>query len=341
MQRDNVRRSEDQRAPQNLPIENELKIKRVYQTEPIDPTCWAYMRALRTFGATKRVYPQNPYVEVYQLQPNVFGLLTENADGMGDPWMYLIIGPERAMLIDTGFGIGDLKALCSVLTGNKELIVVNTHGHPDHAGGNAQFGRVYCHEYDTPAIEDQNGRMWDYLFEHGDREKGRCIWAEFDRNDIIPFTPFEVVGCPDGFCFDLGGGHTVELVHMGGHTPGSCGFLDHGTKSLFTGDDLLSMRVGIGAAAPDALHRECASVNTLRDAFRKLAARKTEFSHIYPGHFVTDLENTTVDSMLAACEAICDDPVNGASYQVTGPHGTQLFRYVEGLGTIAYPAERV
>ena len=341
MQRDTLRKPKDQWPPQNLPIENELKIKRVYQTEPVDLTSWAYMRALRTFGTTKRVYPQDPYVEVYQLQPNVFGLLTENADGMGDPWMYLIVGPERAMLIDTGFGIGDLKTLCSILAEDRELIVVNTHGHPDHAGGNAQFGRVYCHEYDVPMLEAQDERMWDYLFEYGDREKGRCIWAEFDRNDIIPFAPFEAVGCPDGFQFDLGGGHTVELVHMGGHTPGSCGFLDHGTKSLFTGDDLLSMRVGIGAAAPNAAYREYASVHTLRDAFQRLAARKAEFSHVCPGHFATDLENTAVDSMLAACEAICNDPAGSASYQKADLWGTQLLRYVEGLGTISYCEENV
>ena len=334
--RDTERRLEDQRCTQNPPIDNELAIKRIYQTEPIDATCWAYMRALRQFGATKKVFPVNHYVEVYQLQPNVFGLLTESADGMGDPWMYLIVGPEKAMLIDTGFGIGDLKGLCETLAPGKELIVVNTHAHPDHAYGNAQFDRVYCHEFDVLMMEGQNAHMWDYLFEHGDREQGRCIWAEFDRNDIIPFCPFEIIGCPDGHEFDLGGGHIVELIHMGGHTAGSCGFLDKTTKSLFTGDDLLSMRVGIGAADLGAPHSQYMTVSALRDSFERLSARKAEFTHVYPGHFVTDLENTTVDAMLAACNAICADPIGSASYSMKNPMGKQLFRYVEGLGTIAY-----
>ena len=329
--RDTERRPEAERAPQNLPIENELKIKRVYQTEPIDPTSWAYMRALRQFGATKKVYPVDPYVEVYQLQENVYGLLTENADGMGDPWMYLVVGPEKALLIDTGFGIGDLKGLCDTLTGDKELIIANTHSHPDHAGGNAQFDRVYCHESDAPALEAQNENMWDYLFEHGDRKSGRGIWSEFDEKDIIAFTPFETVACPDGYKFDLGGGHTVELVHLGGHSPGSCAFLDPTTESLFTGDDLLSMRVGVFGGG----HKH-ATIGTMRAGFERLAARKSEFKHVYPGHFVTDLENVTVDAMLDACNAICTDPEGNASYKVEGPRGTQLFRYVEGLGTIAY-----
>lgn len=341
MQRDTYRRPKKERCPQNLPINNELKIKRVYQTEPIDVTSWAYMRALRQFGSTKKVYPVDPYVEVYQLQPNVFGLLTENADGMGDPWMYLVIGPEKAMLIDTGFGIGNLKGLCEMLAPGKKIIAANTHGHPDHAGGNAQFGKVYCHEYDVPMLEAQNPHMWDYLFEHGDREQGQCIWAEFDRADIIPFCPYEIVGCSDGHQFDLGGGHIVELIHMGGHTSGSCAFLDYGTDSLFTGDNLLSMRVGVGAAPADAPHAEAMTIGTLRTAFEHLSARKSEFAHVYPGHFATDLENTSVDAMLEACSAICTDPVGNASYQAETPRGTQLFRYVEGLGIIACSEQNV
>lgn len=332
MIRDKVRRPESERCPQNIPIDNELKIKCVYQTEPIDTNCWAYMRALRRIGCTKQVYPINPYVEVYTLSDNVFGLLTENADGMGDPWMYLIVGPRRAMLIDTGFGIGDLKGLCNTLTGGKELIVVNTHVHPDHAGGNAQFDMVYCHALDVPALERQNPQMWNYLFENGDR-RGRPIWSEFDERDIIPFSPYKIIACSDGFCFDLGDGYEMELVHLGGHTPGSCALLDKTGKGLYTGDDLLSMRVGIMGGP--------GSVRTMRDAFQRLAQRKAEYLHVYPGHFITDLENSAVDAMLEACNAICADPVVNSSYHIESPRGVQYFRYVEGLGTIAYTDDSI
>ena len=56
--------------------------------------------------------------------------------------MFLIEGDEKAMLIDTGAGIGDLKAQVEKLT-DKPLIVVNTHGHVDHTGGNMQFDEVW------------------------------------------------------------------------------------------------------------------------------------------------------------------------------------------------------
>lgn len=44
--------------------------------------------------------------------------------------MYVINGTERALLLDTGLGLTDLKVL--KLCGEKSLIVVNTHAHVDH-----------------------------------------------------------------------------------------------------------------------------------------------------------------------------------------------------------------
>ena len=95
----------------NRPIASCMKGTRLVQRESIDATSWAFMKMLREQDRTKKVYPVDPYVEVYQFRDNLYGLLTESADGMGDPWMYLLIGPEKAMLVDTGFGIGNLKGL--------------------------------------------------------------------------------------------------------------------------------------------------------------------------------------------------------------------------------------
>ena len=45
--------------------------------------------------------------------------------------MFLLKGTERALLIDTGVGMTDLKKLISWLT-PLPYDVVLTHGHPDH-----------------------------------------------------------------------------------------------------------------------------------------------------------------------------------------------------------------
>ncbi len=332
-EKEHFRIPEEQRCRQNFPLPSQVQTRRVYQVEPISDTCWAYMKLLRERDKTKTVYDIDPYVEVYQFRENIYGFLMESLDGMGDVWMYLVVGPERALLVDTGFGLGDLKGLCDKLTGGKELYVVNTHCHFDHAYGNSQFDRIYCHEYEVPSMQALDEHLWDYLFEEG---TGRCIWTEFDRADLIGFRPYEIVGCPDGYTFDLGGGHEVELVHLGGHTPGHAGYLDKKDKVFFAGDDIVSMRVGIGSVGPDNPCSACASVATMGAAMQRLAARMDEFDHVFSGHFVTDLENVAVQHMAEACARALYDPEHGWVSREETPRGIQYQTYVEGLGTLAY-----
>ncbi|MBR4609455.1 MAG: MBL fold metallo-hydrolase, partial [Erysipelotrichaceae bacterium] len=301
---------EEERCYQNPPIKNDLKAERVYQKEPIDSTCWAYMKMLRESNRTKKVYDVNPYVEVYQFRENVYGLLSISADGGGDPWMYLINGKDKAMLIDTAFGIGSLKALVRQLVGDKPLIVVNTHNHYDHAYGNAEFDEVYCHEYEVQFLEKQDEHIWDYLFENGN---GRCIWTECDRIDLIHFKPYRIIGVKDGYRFDLGDDHIVELVHLGGHSCGHSGFLDYKNRIFFTGDDIVSMRIGIGGPRDGFAHGECSTVSFMYQQFKKLQQKASFFDSVFTGHFVTDLEAKTVDYVTEACEKICQDPIGNAS----------------------------
>ena len=206
------------RNKQMWPIKSQLKSKRIKFDVAQNQISWAYMKELREHNKTRKIYPVNPYVEVYQFRDNLYGLFTENCDGMGDVWMYLTIGPEKAMLIDTAYGLGDIKGLVDEITGGKELIVVNTHEHYDHAYGNCRFDKVYCHEYLVPYLNNQNEHMWDYLFD----AFGNNIWLEFDRNDLPKFKKYEIAGVKDGHKFNLGGDYEVELVFHGRSCSRTC-----------------------------------------------------------------------------------------------------------------------
>ena len=50
-------------------------------------------------------------------------------------YCFLLEGDERALLIDTVYGRGDFPNILKKLT-DKPIILVNTHGHYDHTGGN-------------------------------------------------------------------------------------------------------------------------------------------------------------------------------------------------------------
>lgn len=80
--------------------------------------------------------------------------------------MYVINGTERALLLDTGLGLTDLKEEVLKLCGEKSLIVVNTHAHVDHNSGNYQFEEVCVGRYDEPfshQIVDQELREMSEL----------------------------------------------------------------------------------------------------------------------------------------------------------------------------------
>lgn len=65
-------------------------------------------------------------------------------DEFGTDIIYLVEGKEKAAVIDTGAGFGNLKHVIETLT-DLPYVVLNTHGHVDHAGGNHAFeiGRAH------------------------------------------------------------------------------------------------------------------------------------------------------------------------------------------------------
>ena len=67
--------------------------------------------------------------------------------GVANVYMFLIVGEEKALLVDTGYSITDAVRFVRKVT-PLPLILVNTHGHFDHIGGNADIGEAYLSEAD-------------------------------------------------------------------------------------------------------------------------------------------------------------------------------------------------
>ena len=72
-----------------------------------------------------------PWFEVYEVAPRVFAIYEPGQ--FEEVISYLIVGSERALLFDTGLGIGDMRRVASELT-SLETIVLNSHTHYDHVG---------------------------------------------------------------------------------------------------------------------------------------------------------------------------------------------------------------
>lgn len=149
----------------------------------------------------------------------------------------LIVGEEKALLFDTGYGIGDLKQVVEAIT-DLPIIVVNSHGHLDHMGGNYQFNQIHIHEEDISLMK---GILLS---------NKRKLTVDNYRNNIgIPkdFKEEEYVGrdynidfipVNEGEIFNLGG-YELEVVYSKGHTAGCISLIERKNKLLLSGDMIL------------------------------------------------------------------------------------------------------
>lgn len=130
---------------------------------------------------------------------------------------YLVVGEEKAALIDTLNGLEDLREIVRELT-DKEIIVINTHGHCDHIWGNIFFDSAYLHPADLEIA------------------KMMCEMPEFvERSSMFGKQMPEFLPMKEGDAFDLGG-LTLKVYECPGHTPGSVLLLLEEDRLLFTGD---------------------------------------------------------------------------------------------------------
>lgn len=60
------------------PYKSQLKATRIKFDVPQNQISWAYMKEVRENNKTRKVYPINPYVEVYQYRDNLYELFTQN-----------------------------------------------------------------------------------------------------------------------------------------------------------------------------------------------------------------------------------------------------------------------
>jgi glyoxylase-like metal-dependent hydrolase (beta-lactamase superfamily II) len=318
---------------QMWPINGASKAKRLKWNSPQNQISWAYMKMLREGNKTMKVYDINPYVEVYQFYDNLYGLFNQNCDGAGDVWMWLIIGPKKAMLIDTANGLGDMKGLVDEITGGMPLIVANTHIGPDHVLGNCRFDKVYCHEYDWESIKNKcKPGAWDYLFD----KNGNNIWLQFDKKDLPVYKDYELIAVKDGCTFNLGGDYEVELVWTAGHAAGHAMYLDKKSRYLFAGDDVCSDIIGCGRGSG-----KYGNLTTYRDCLIKLVARLDEFDYIFPGHFMVNLENHLLVNILETLNQVIADPDCYDYKDVhflasNGRKQERMFKFIKGFSTIAY-----
>lgn len=177
--------------------------------------------------------PQDqPMFEVWELMPGTYGIL-ELAEF---EWSqsYLVLGSEQAILFDTGIGTGDIRRVVEQLT-DLEIIVINSHTHYDHVGGNHLFDHVWCLD-DELAVTSSAGLSNSELKAFYDHVYSVVDWSFEDPDHYVrPFTISRWLH--DGDVIDIGG-RELEIFAVPGHTSDSLVMLDRANRLLFAGDSL-------------------------------------------------------------------------------------------------------
>ncbi|MFX1274089.1 MAG: MBL fold metallo-hydrolase [Promethearchaeota archaeon] len=141
--------------------------------------------------------------------------------------MFLLLGSHSALLIDTGCGIFPIKPTIDSLIGDKKLIVINTHAHWDHVGGNHEFDEVYIHEDEANLVaKPVNLSLL--------KESSKEIVNRFNSCSFTIPPALEIKTLKEGDYFDLGG-LTITIIHTPGHSIGSISLLTD-KRELFTVD---------------------------------------------------------------------------------------------------------
>lgn len=192
--------------------------------------------------------------------------------------IFLLLGTEKALLIDTAYGRGDLPNMINELKGDRELIVVNTHGHFDHTGGNRWFPKVYMHPN---------------AFAYANHAFGPLDQAWLDN---MPYFDYEMAAVEDGHIFELGG-RNVEVIYTPAHCDSSLTFLDHGRHLLFSGDEFDASQANLG---------EFETVEAFLKNCKMLKEREAEFDFIMPNHNGCPVSKEYLDDFITAAQHIVD-----------------------------------
>lgn len=146
---------------------------------------------------------------------------------------HLVVGQNRAVLIDTGTGIGNIRAVVDQLTA-LPVSVINSHAHWDHIGGNWRFSEIAIHPAEARWLDDPGNTPALRASSTVDRLAGPLppgvAWEELDIPSSAP-TSF----LTGGEHIDLGG-VVLEVIHAPGHAPGLLAFLDRLRGVLFSTD---------------------------------------------------------------------------------------------------------
>lgn len=251
-----------------------------------------------------------------------------------DVCQYLIEGADGALLVDTGYGIGDLRSYIEQLT-DKPYEVVITHGHVDHASGAGQFEKVYLSSADLPVVSERTTFAARHQSLAGKSELDKVPESEWIEPKVCGYFSLE-----EGQVFHLGG-IDIETILVPGHTPGMMVLLDVQERIAFFGD-----ACGVFTML---LRSEASSVHDYRQSLAHLKKYEDRYDRVLRQHGTCESDKSVLEENMALCDAVLSGKDDHVPFEWLGIKGylakrvdPATYKRVDGgAGNLAYRSDNI
>jgi glyoxylase-like metal-dependent hydrolase (beta-lactamase superfamily II) len=247
----------------------------------------------KVYSSLEKVETSQPWFDVYRLHDWLYAIY--EGGQYDEALMYLVIGGERAAVIDGGTGIGRLDLLVEELT-DKPYFLLLTHTHNDHIGGCKDFNEIAVYDDAMSQESAANGLGRDKMGEiiAGDNVI-RDFPMGFDPDDYYA-PPYSVTRwLVDGERVDLGG-RTLEVMCTPGHSSDHICLLDRNSRYLWTGD--LFYTGGVTTYLPGGDH------DAFIESCRRLVDLMPSYDLLLPAHNEPLVEKEMMVELLKAAEDV-------------------------------------
>jgi glyoxylase-like metal-dependent hydrolase (beta-lactamase superfamily II) len=266
--------------------------------------------------------------------------------------LYLFVGSESALLVDTGIRdsiTGTFLPYLETAGIDPSMVrwAVNTHCDFDHTGGNGALKaalphvEVMAHRLDQPLTEDVqrliDERYGEFRLTDGFDDPPETTAYLRGVTDLVPLD----VVLSGGEEFDLGG-RSVTVMHVPGHSPGHLAVYDPANRAVAIGDATLGTTVPFadGRAAFPPTYRDVGPYLTSIETFRSLGADLVLTAHypVYEGaeasafldeseRYTRDIDAILTDLLAQAASPLTTLDLVRAAGARLGPWGPEALDY--------------
>lgn len=207
---------------------------------------------------------------------------------------FLLIGTEKALMIDSGMNTPDAKEIAKTIT-KLPIELMNTHADRDHVAGNDAFEKFYMSSAEAENLKAKGEEFID-----------------------------RIVPVKEGDVIDLGN-RPLEIIDNPGHTPGSIAILDINNRVLIGGDAIQDGNIFMFGPQRD--------IHDYVKSLKHLLTYKHRFDTVYPSHGSFPVEPALIDKLIEGAGSIIRGEVKGEEMELFGnPIRLYKFEYAGFFG---------